>query len=129
MNAEYDVNLIGGKLRLVAFYDVGQVQDTGQPFAWKDDITALFRPPLPAIVDFLGDPYDLTAPGSIYTDVVAQTSAFKTSTGFEARFFIPVLNVPFRLIGAMNPQRFGVLNNDLEQTPKYTFRFAVGTMF
>jgi outer membrane protein insertion porin family len=129
LNAEYYVNLIGGKLRLVAFYDVGQVQDIGQPFAWKDDITALFRPPLPAIVDFLGDPYYVTAPGSIYSDVVAQTSAFKTSTGFEARFFIPVLNVPFRLIGAMNPQRFGVLNNDLEQTPKYTFRFAVGTMF
>ena len=35
--------------------------------------------------------------------------AFKTSTGLELRFFMPVLNVPFRLIFAMNPQRDGVL--------------------
>ena len=34
---------------------------------------------------------------------------FKTSTGLEVRFFMPVLNVPFRLIFAYNPQRDGVL--------------------
>ena len=34
---------------------------------------------------------------------------FKTSTGLEVRFFMPVLNVPFRLIFAYNPQRTGVL--------------------
>jgi outer membrane protein assembly factor BamA len=32
---------------------------------------------------------------------------FKTSTGLEIRFFMPVLNVPFRLIFAYNPQRSG----------------------
>ena len=35
--------------------------------------------------------------------MIGQTSAFKTSTGAEIRFFMPVLNVPFRLIFAMNP--------------------------
>ena len=35
---------------------------------------------------------------------------FITSTGAEIRFFMPVLNVPFRLIFASNPQRTGVLN-------------------
>jgi hypothetical protein len=40
-----------------------------------------------------------------------------------------VLNVPFRLIGAYNPSRRGVLNNQLTFTEKFTFRFAVGSTF
>ena len=54
---------------------------------------------------------------------------FKTSTGAEVRFFMPVLNVPFRLIFAHNPQREGVLDNRLRPAQKNTFRFAVGTTF
>ena len=45
-----------------------------------------------------------------------------TSTGVEARFTMPVLNVPFRLIYAWNP------NRDFYQ-PATTFKFAVGTTF
>ena len=45
-----------------------------------------------------------------------------TSTGVEARFTMPVLNVPFRLIYAWNP------NRDFYQPP-HTFKFAVGTTF
>ena len=45
-----------------------------------------------------------------------------TSTGAEMRFFVPVLNVPFRLIFAYNP------NPPLFQ-PKTAFRFGVGTTF
>ena len=56
-------------------------------------------------------------------------SAFKTSTGAEIRFFMPVLNVPFRLIFAYNPQREGVLRNTLRPAQKFQFRFAVGTTF
>ena len=63
------------------------------------------------------------------TDVVGQTSAFKTSTGAEIRFFMPVLNVPFRLIFAMNPSRGGVLDNNLQPEKKWKFRFAVGSTF
>jgi outer membrane protein insertion porin family len=101
---------IAGPVRLIAFYDAGQVQagptttstpfvDVGQfniyhipaqPFAWKD---------------------------------------FKTSTGLEVRFFMPVLNVPFRLIFAYNPQRSGVYNNSLQPQKAFQFRFAVGSTF
>ena len=54
---------------------------------------------------------------------------FRTSTGAEVRFFMPVLNVPFRLIFAHNPQRDGVLDNNLQPAKEFTFRFAVGTTF
>jgi len=47
---------------------------------------------------------------------------FRTSTGVEMRFIMPVLNVPFRLIYAFNP------NRDQFQK-KSTFKFAVGTTF
>jgi outer membrane protein insertion porin family len=46
----------------------------------------------------------------------------RTSTGVELRFIMPVLNVPFRLIYAWNP------NRDSFQS-KSTFKFAVGTTF
>jgi outer membrane protein insertion porin family len=49
-------------------------------------------------------------------------SKFRTSTGAEMRFIMPVLNVPFRLIWALNPHR------DAFQ-PKSTFKFAVGSTF
>jgi len=54
---------------------------------------------------------------------------FKTSTGAEIRFFMPVLNVPFRLIFAYNPQRDGVFDNNLQPAKKFVFRFAVGSTF
>ncbi len=54
---------------------------------------------------------------------------FKTSTGAEIRFFMPVLNVPFRLIFAYNPQRDGVLDNTLQPQKAFQFRFAVGSTF
>jgi len=74
----------------------------------------------------------LTVPGAVTTpqfETIGRQSAFKTSTGAEVRFFMPVLNVPFRLIFAMNPQRGGVLDNDLKPANKYVFRFAVGSTF
>jgi outer membrane protein insertion porin family len=46
----------------------------------------------------------------------------RTSSGAELRFFMPVLNVPFRLIWAVNKYR------DAFQ-PAHGFRFAVGTTF
>jgi outer membrane protein insertion porin family len=46
----------------------------------------------------------------------------RTSTGVELRFLMPVLNVPFRLIYAWNP------NRDYFQ-PATAFKFAVGTTF
>jgi len=88
-NAEYLIT-IAGPVRLVLFYDAGQVRDEGQHFSWEE---------------------------------------WKTSTGAEIRFFMPVLNVPFRLIFAANPQRDGVLNNDLTPAKSFVFKFAVGSTF
>ncbi len=128
INAEYYVDLFG-KVRLVAFYDAGQVQDIGQSLGLKQDVTQLVSPPRPFLSDALGTLNLLTAPGAIHTEVIGQTSAFKTSTGLEVRFMMPVLNIPFRLIGSYNPQRQGVLDNNYQQTKRFTFRFAVGTTF
>ncbi len=48
--------------------------------------------------------------------------SLRTSTGAELRFLMPVLNVPFRLIYALNPNRDAF-------SPRSTFKFAVGTTF
>ena len=86
-------------------------------------------PPTPYLFDVNGAFNLLTEPGAVRTEVVGRSSAFKTSTGLEVRFMMPVLNVPFRLIGAYNPQRLGVLDHQLQPTKRFTFRFAVGTTF
>jgi outer membrane protein insertion porin family len=128
-NFEYLISIVS-QVRIVLFYDAGQVRDIGEPFAWKEDVTQLVAPPLPALTDPFATSslIDPNAPG-VTTRVIGQTSAFKTSTGVELRFFMPVLNVPFRLIYAWNPQRVGVLDNNYRPAKDKTFRFAVGTTF
>ena len=130
-NGEYIIN-IAGPVRLVLFYDAGQVRDFGEKFSWKENLTQVVVPPPPLLIDpfalGFGGIEDPNAPG-VHTEVVGRTSAFKTSTGAEIRFFMPVLNVPFRLIFAANPQRGGVLNNTLLPAKPFTFKFAVGSTF
>ncbi|MDP2319120.1 MAG: outer membrane protein assembly factor BamA [Acidobacteriota bacterium] len=128
-NGEYLIN-IAGPVRLVLFYDVGQVRTIGQSFGMKEDVTETFDPSLPDIID----PFTATqlidpnAPPK-QQRAIGQANAFKASTGAEIRFFMPVLNVPFRLIFAYNPSRFGVLDNNLQPAKKFTFKFAVGSTF
>ena len=88
-NAEYLIS-IAGPVRMVFFYDTGQVADFGQQFS---------------------------------------TDLFRTSTGAELRFFMPVLNVPFRLIYAWNLQRGDTLNDRFQPQESRVFKFAVGTTF
>lgn len=130
-NAE-QIFTIAGPVRLILFYDAGQVRDTGQSFAMKEDIVEVVVPPGSTLTDPYA-PLTLTPEGqstAVQTRVIGQRSAFKTSTGAEIRFFMPVLNVPFRLIFAYNPQRGGVLDNTLQRQQKaFQFRFAVGTTF
>jgi outer membrane protein insertion porin family len=129
-NAEYLIT-IAGPVRLVLFYDAGQVRNLGQSFGWKEDLVEVLPPPAPLLFDPFATTR-LTEPGVIQdvtTRVIGQTSAFKVSTGAEVRFFMPVLNVPFRLIFAHNPQRLGVLDNQFQPAKRFTFRFAVGTTF
>jgi len=128
-NLEYLIN-IAGPVRLVLFYDTGQVREIGQRFAWKEDILERVDPSLPPIFDPFTSTRLIDPNGPQPFDrPIGTTSAFKTSTGAEIRFFMPVLNVPFRLIFAHNPQRFGVLDNNLQAAKKFTFKFAVGTTF
>ncbi len=89
INAEYII-AISNPVRLLFFYDTGQVADFGQRFS---------------------------------------NELFRTSTGVELRFFMPVLNVPFRLIYAWNPQREGVLNDRFQPQESTVFKFAVGSTF
>jgi outer membrane protein insertion porin family len=128
-NAEYQVS-IANPVRLIFFYDAGQVRDSGSSFGWKEDVFRLEQPPLPPLFDPLASA-SLTVPGAPGPTRVriGETSAFKTSTGVEVRFFMPVLNVPFRLIFAHNPQREGVLDNNLQPAKDFVFRFAVGSTF
>jgi hypothetical protein len=90
----------------------------------------LQRPEVPLLVDPFANvglsPFGAAGPTLVRT---GSTSAFKTSTGAEVRFFMPVLNVPFRLIFAANPQRGGVLDNNLRPAKDFTFKFAVGSTF
>ena len=89
LNLEYQF-VLGGPVRLVTFYDAGQVQDFGREFSMND---------------------------------------FRTSTGVELRFFMPMLNVPFRLIYYYNPQLEGVYNDRYQPQERHGFRFAMGTTF
>ena len=129
-NAEYMIT-IAGPVRLVLFYDAGQVQDVGTNFSWKEPL--IKHTVLNQLQPFPGDPYylvtTLNKPLDSVNEQIGTTSAFKTSTGAEIRFFMPVLNVPFRLIFAMNPQRGGVLDNSRLPEKRFKFRFAVGTTF
>src|SRR4051812_43029176 len=103
---------IAGPVRLIAFYDAGQVQEG----------PTLQSPPA------------FVLPGDSLATVVKPGKSFnlrdfKTSTGLEVRFFMPVLNVPFRLIFAYNPQRDGVRDNTFNFQKAFQFRFAVGSTF
>ena len=89
VNAEYLFSIVP-QVRLIAFYDAGQVANDNEPFGMDK---------------------------------------FRTSTGAEVRFYMPVLNVPFRLIFAANPQREGVRDNSFRPAKNFTFRFAVGSTF
>jgi outer membrane protein insertion porin family len=133
-NAEYLIN-IAGPVRLVLFADAGQVRNNGENFAWKEEI---FETRIPAPTEVtITDPFytggtvsDPLAPViNLERIKLGEYSAFKSSIGAEIRFFMPVLNVPFRLIFAMNPSRGGVLDNQYQPEKKWKFRFAVGSTF
>ena len=132
-NVEYLIT-IAGPVRLVLFADAGQVRDSGERFVWREAITKQEYPPgsLPLLLDpfatvGLKDPTKPTVvPNTVIT---GYQQAFKSSIGAEIRFFMPVLNVPFRLIFAMNPSRGGVFDQNGLPEKKWKFRFAVGSTF
>ena len=130
-NVEYLIT-IAGPVRLVLFYDAGQVRARGESFGWKQPVTQITYPGalLSNPNDFYLIPFNpFVPPFPPEISEIGEMSAFKTSTGAEIRFFMPVLNVPFRLIFAANPSRGGVLDNNLQPEKKWKFRFAVGSTF
>lgn len=92
-NVEYYIPL-AGPLRAVLFFDAGQAYTEATP--WSAEMFKLAGP---------------TNPNGLHT-----------STGGEVRFFVPVLNVPFRLIFSFNPHR-------AFYQPATSFRFGIGTTF
>ena len=128
-NIEQNFNVMS-QFRIILFYDAGQVRDAGQDFVLKQTLIEQVSPQDAAVLFDPGADVSLTAVPVCPADcIVSRVSAFKTSTGVEARVFVPVVNVPFRLIFAYNPQRAGVLGNDLLPQEEFQFRFAVGTTF
>jgi len=125
-NVEQNINIMS-QLRVILFYDAGQVRDVGQSFAFKETLKQRIVPDLPLLYDPNVDPRVLGPKDALFSE--SSVSAFKTSTGVEVRLFMPVINVPFRLIFAYNPQRAGVLANTLQPQKAFQFRFAVGTTF
>jgi outer membrane protein insertion porin family len=130
-NVEQNIH-IAGPVRAILFFDAGQVRASGDPFSWQENLIRA----VPQIPPVLTDPLTTVILQSLEdslkptpTQIYGTTNAFKTSTGLEIRFFMPVLNVPFRLIFAENLSRQGVLNNNLQPTKSFVFRFAVGTTF
>jgi len=111
VNLEEMIN-IAGPVRLILFYDAGEVEPGPElqgPAAFVPDGGSLLTTLKPGV-------------NFNWNDV-------KTSTGAEVCFFMPVLNVPFRLIFAYDTQRQGVLDNDLQPQKGFSFRFAVGSTF
>jgi outer membrane protein assembly factor BamA len=131
-NIEQNFNILS-QFRIIFFYDAGQVRDVGESFSFKETLTTRVAQPLPTLYDpnlAINPSLDprVLSPLDVAT-ISSRVSAFKTSTGVEARLFMPVINVPFRLIFAYNPQRAGVLGNNLLPQKAFQFRFAVGTTF
>jgi outer membrane protein insertion porin family len=128
-NLEQNIN-IAGPVRLILFFDAGQVRPQGQGFGWTQEVLEVDLASVDRPILFDPNTGGLTDPSvEVPTKVVTQ-KAFKTSTGAEVRFFMPVLNVPFRLIFAYNPSREGVMDQStLRPQEAFQFRFAVGTTF
>jgi outer membrane protein insertion porin family len=120
---------IAGPVRVILFFDAGQVKGAGDKFSIWENVQQQIVPPGPVLVNpSVG--IQLVDPNIVpQFETIGRRSAFKTSTGIEVRFFMPVLNVPFRLIFYDNPTRGGVLDNSLQPQQQFGFRFAVGATF
>ncbi len=54
-NAEYYIN-VGGPVRLLGFFDAGQVQDIGQTFKWYEPVLEVVTRDLPLLTDVFTSP-------------------------------------------------------------------------
>lgn len=67
--------------------------------------------------------------GAVYRDSDRiDPKLIRMSTGLEGRFTMPVMNVPFRVIYAINPNRSATHIKDWG-VKRYELKFSVGTTF
>ena len=108
-NFEYRIP-IAGPLAMAGFYDIG--------------ITRVMRK------SSLGD-----FGGSTISIIDGTNNKLRSSTGVEFQFTLPIVNAPFRLIAAYNPQRItGGITTQSGVTygfnePKRDFKFTIGRSF
>ncbi len=120
----YEKFFLGGERSIRGFdiYNIGPRDKNGNVVGGNKSIYFNFEYAIPLTQQFsfvffydVGNTYDVGMPIK-FKDVYS-------STGVELKIFVPMLNVPFRLIFAYNPR---VLNSD---DPHYVFKFAVGPSF
>jgi len=88
MNVEYRIPFAGHLFTLAPYFDIGNA------WAWKKD--QLTRHVVNSEGQLVNEPVRFL-PGT--------NSGFRTSTGVELQILLPVINVPFRVIYAINPNR------------------------
>ena len=120
----YEKFFLGGEQSIRGFdiYRLGPRNEYGTVIGGNKSIFANLEYIIPLNNQFsfilfydIGNAYDFGEPISL-KDVYS-------STGLEMRLFVPMLNVPFRLIFAYNPRTIRA------DDPHFVFRFAVGTSF
>lgn len=122
----YNRFFLGGEYQIRGFYirSVGPRNENGQLLGgnkmllFNAEYSIPLAGPLRAILFF--DAGNAFAEEDAWSFSMLQN--FRTSTGIEMRVFIPMLNVPFRLIFAYNPHR------DYYHRPT-AFVFGIGTTF
>lgn len=119
MNLEYRIPLAGGFLTMVPFVDIGN--------AWTVDPDQLVR--------------TIERPdGSIIREranfLPGTNSGIRASTGIEWQIQLPVIDVPFRLIGYYNPYRYdqtltapGTGRSVVFPGESHGFKFTIGRSF
>jgi outer membrane protein insertion porin family len=120
----YEKYFLGGEQSIRGFdiYRIGPRNESGTVIGGNKAFYANFEYQIPMTQQFtfiffydVGNAYDFNQPIS-FKNVYS-------SMGLELKLFVPMLNVPFRLIFAYNPR---VLYPD---DPHFAFRFAVGSSF
>jgi outer membrane protein insertion porin family len=119
LNLEYRIPLIGRVFTMAPYFDIGN--------AWvlkKNQLTRQI----------------INSDGQITTEQVkflpGTNSGFRTSTGVELQVMMPVINAPFRLIFAVNPNRINsIFHGSATGLPfeirekAHDFKFTVGRTF
>ena len=116
LEAGYDIRTVGP--RQVDETGVSRLVGGDKMMVYNVEYYIPLAGPLRLIAFFdAGQAYDENDPWSF-----SMFRRLQTSTGGELRFYVPVLNVPFRLIFAYNPWREPIF-------PATSFRFGIGTTF